>query len=418
MRTLITFILCFIILFINAIYSPGKERITRGFNPGEIYISSTWYEPVYGEERYDAIFFSDDNGQTLQMIYYCEVYAQQEMLPFYLLRDATSGVLYNYYRVTMHRSDDYGYNWEKLDPYGNYTNEYASGSTNGEIYLVNSPNDVKGIRLFQSLDYGTNYTLVNEALPGVSPEVGTEPGELYLHVSPYSIQDSLKIYFSNNSGVDFTNQCVLDTTIGGHVVWGHYPNLYRGVSEGEVYLVTWHFPFNFHIHYSTDYGQSFITRYESEELNLYHCYYFTAGIDQGTFYIQEFIPWYDGIHTMLYIYYSNDTAKTFTVYSHLLDETVAVDEYVPEIEANCSFSCVPNPATGPPTFCFSLPYSADIDIGIYNIHGKCIETIKKQHLGKGSHTINYIGQNLEPGLYFAVLIVNDKAMETLKVLKY
>ncbi len=405
------FLFCSLLSNIHA-----QERITRGFAPGEIYISSMWYEPVYGEERYDAIFFSDDNGKTLSIRYVCDVYSFEDMQVAYLLRDSTPGVIYNYYRKTLHRSDDYGFTWKELKPTGNYTNQYAAGCTAGEIYLVHSLTDNTGISLERSIDYGESFALVNNKLLTASPEVGTQPGEIYLRDAPSS-GDSLRIYFSNNSGTNFTKQCALDTSIAGHVPGGHYPKLSRGTSPGELYLVTWHDPMNFHVHYSSDYGKSFETRYTSEEFNWFYIYSFSAGVESGSFYMEYFIPYYDGINTMLYIYYSSDTAKTFTVYSHLLDENVAVNEYKPVLSKNLSLKCVPNPNTGLVTFNFLLEYRAKVEIGIYNTNGKYIDRIEKQWLKQGVHSIEYNGRKLKPGVYIIILKVNGKAVETNKLLK-
>lgn len=392
----------------------AQQRITRGFAPGEIYISSTWYEPVIGEERYDAIFFSDDNGQTLSVNYTSDIYSQTDMIPFYILRDKENGVLYNYYRnFNFHRSEDYGINWIGIDPSGYESNIFASGGVNGELYLVNSEYERN---LYRSTDYGENYVLQNSNIPGSSPEVGTEAGEIYL-IRHASNLDSIKIYFSNDYGIEFTKQCTLDTTIGGYPVMGRYQKLCRGTSPGEVYLVTWHNPMNFHVHYSTDYGQSFETRYSSEEFEIYYSYYFSAGISPGVFYMQYSVQWFDGIHTKMYIYYSCDTAKTFTVYEHLLDETVSVNEPREMKPFDYDFTSHPNPLNGPVSFRFSLPCPADVRIKIYDASGNCIEEIEEESMNKGMNLLQWNNAKIKTGMYFAVLEINGKAVKTLKLLR-
>jgi len=395
----------------------AQQRITRGFAPGEIYIISPWYEPVYGEERYHAVFFSENNGKNLKVVYSCSVYSDTCMLPTYLTTDKTNGVIYNYLYGFFHRSDDYGYTWNELEPPGLSSSSWCtSGNAEGNLFYYYIIDDRPFARLCYSSDYGNSFILVNEDLPGAGPEVGTDPGELYL-VKPQLNLDSLRIFFSDDYGIEFTKQCTLDTTIGGYPVMGRYQKLCRGTSPGEVYLVTWHNPMNFHVHYSTDYGQSFETRYSSEEFEIYYSYYFSAGISPGVFYMQYSVQWFDGIHTKMYIYYSCDTAKTFTVYEHLLDETVSVNEPGEMKPFDYDFTSHPNPLNGPVRFRFSLPCPADVRIEIYDASGNCIEEIEEEDLNKGGSILQWNNTKIKTGMYFAVLEINGKPLRTLKLLR-
>ncbi|MFH1319155.1 MAG: sialidase family protein, partial [Bacteroidota bacterium] len=291
-----------IILWSTNASAQMYNEITRGHVPGEIYMSSIWYEPSYMEERYDAVFYSSDNGETIGIRYAVEAYSS-EMPIGNLISDATPGVIYDFYLHSFWISYDYGYSWSSLTSPGNWTDTFTSGSEEGVIYLLWSIDNRTFLRLHKSTDYGENFQLVNDNPGGGRAEVGTEANELYLIRTP-SPTRTLRILFSNNGGIDFNLQCELDSTIGGYVIWGQHPVISRGISPGELYLVTWHHPANYHIYHSTDYGQTFEQRFVSDSCNLLEARYcFTAGVEPGSFYVKYSIPWVDGVNTEMHILY-------------------------------------------------------------------------------------------------------------------
>ncbi|MCK4407063.1 MAG: T9SS type A sorting domain-containing protein [Bacteroidales bacterium] len=392
-----------ILIFIAVSYMQTlNAQITRGHEAGELYIPSIWYEPGY-EERYDAIFYTSDNGETLGIKYVCDVYSFQDMQIQNLVSDATPAVLYNYFQHNLSVSFDSGVTWDSLDPLGVYS-KFTSGCDEGEIYELWVNENAMRVELNRSTDYGQNFILINENTGGGSKvEVGSEAGEVYLIYTP----DPLEILFSNNNGVDFTLQSELDTTIGGYVVNGHYPVISRSTSPGELYLVSWHYPANYHIYHSIDYGQSFNLRYISDECDLIYIYKFTAGIEPGSFYMSYSIPWYDGINTLMYIYYSNDTAKTFTEYVHILDENfpVSIQENNNLFENIQLSQNYPNPFSTSTNIEFNISKESKIEINVYNINGQLVIQLLNKNLPAGQHNIswdgtNETGQQLKSGIYF------------------
>ncbi len=402
-----------ILIFIALSYvQPLNAQITRGHAPGELYIPSIWYQPSY-EERYDAIFYTSDNGETIGIKYVCDVYSFQDMQIQNLVSDATPAVLYNYFQHNLSVSFDSGITWDSLDPPGDYTATFTAGCIEGEIYELWSNFDKRGLQLDRSTDFGENFTLVNNDAHGGRAEVGTEAGEVYLRNAP-SFDNPLEILFSNNNGVDFTLQSELDTTIGGYVVYGHYPVISRGTSPGELYLVSWHYPANYHIYHSTDYGQSFNLRYISDECDLTYIYKFTAGLESGSFYMSYSIPWYDGNNTLMYIYYSNDTASTFTEYVHILDENfpVSIQENNNLFENIQLSQNYPNPFSTLTNIKFYFSKESKVEINIYNINGQLVSNLLNKNLPAGKHNIswdgkNETGQQLKSGIYFYRLKTDD-----------
>jgi hypothetical protein len=395
-----------ILIFIAASYVQTlNAQITRGHEPGELYIPSTWYR-LSDYERYDAIFYTSDNGETLGIKYVCDVYSFQDMQIQNLVSDATPAVLYNYFQCNLSVSFDSGVTWDSLDPPGVYS-KFTSGCNEGEIYELWVNENAMRVELNRSTDYGQNFILINENTGGGSKvEVGSEAGEVYL-VYPPSFDHPLKILYSNNYGDAFNVQCELDTTIGGYVVYGHYPVISRGISPGELYLVSWHYPANYHIYHSTDYGQSFNLRYISDECDLLYIYKFTAGLEPGSFYMSYSIPWYDGINTLMYIYYSNDTASTFTEYVHILDENfpVSIQENNNLFENIKLLQNYPNPFSTLTNIKFGIFKESKAEINIYNINGQLVSKLLNKNFPAGQHTIswdgtNETGQQLKSGIYF------------------
>jgi hypothetical protein len=96
-------ILLFLSLLIVANSTYAQNRmIARGAEPGELYISGTWYGIYHeGTPFYDtlrlAVYRLTENGKKLTIQYDADYFANPEyvMQPFYINADATSGVLYN-----------------------------------------------------------------------------------------------------------------------------------------------------------------------------------------------------------------------------------------------------------------------------------------------------------------------------------
>ena len=84
---------------------------TRGTQPGELYLSTTWY--YTDTEQYDMIIHSTNNGENFKPIY---VYKHNSgaMPVGQVLADAKSGVLYNNIQDGLFISTDNGLTWNKV----------------------------------------------------------------------------------------------------------------------------------------------------------------------------------------------------------------------------------------------------------------------------------------------------------------
>ena len=358
-----------ILIFIAVSYAqPLNAQITRGHEAGELYIPSIWYQPSY-EERYDAIFYTSDNGESLGIKYVCDVYSFQDMQIQNLVSDATPGVLYNYFQHNLSVSFDYGITWELIE--NTQVSIYLSGCVEGEVYK-------KYDGIYLSDDYGQSFNVLIDYINMIL-EIGNSPGELHGLSLNSSCTRPDSVYFSDSYSCNFILQSVLDTSIAGYVLYGHYPVISRGTSPGELYLVTWHPPANYHIYHSTDYGQSFNLRYISDECDLTYIYKFTAGLEPGSFYMSYSIPWYDGNNTLMYIYYSNDTASTFTEYVHILDENfpVSIQENNNLFENIKLSQNYPNPFSTLTNIEFNIFKESKAEINVYNLNGQLVAQWKK-----------------------------------------
>lgn len=400
-----------LLIILAFLYGPSVQaQITRGNQPGELYIPSNWYYQG-GQNNFDAIFYSNNNGELLEIKYIYNV-GSGEMSIGKLVSDATDGVIYNNVN-SLWISDDYADNWTFIEDVG-IDKRYTSGCCEGEIYkYCKNPTSI----LYRSVNFGQVFEEVNFGVFGF-PEVGTQEGELYILTGSTWPTFNIDLLFSTNFGSDF-DTIEIDTTIAGYYLSGNFPVISRGSGNGEIYLVSWHLPSNYHIYYSNNYGESFELKYISEECNFYfENYYFTAGREAGTFYVVKQIPWYDGINTELYIYYSSDTAQSFSEYYHLLDENFPVNINEKKIiSSNTILNTFPNPFRNETKIIISSEvYSKEAYIYINDFWGKTIKIISIINDGNivwdGTDSR---GKKVNGGIYFYSLIVNKIIISTNKL---
>ena len=66
-------------------------------------------------------------------------------------------------------------------------------------------------------------------------------------------------------------------------------------------------------------------------------------------------------------------------------------------------SCFPNPFNPTTTISFSLPHSAKVEVNIFDITGRLVETLADQRFEAGAHSLIFDGSSLPSGIYFARL---------------
>jgi len=389
--------------------------LTRGHQPGEIYISSIWFQ--YADTATSALFFSDDYGQTLSMKYYYPWYSGGMPLGGSIVTDYTTDVIYNVAFYQLWRSYDSGYSWEICSDHV-LDNEFSSGTKPGTIYKVFVNTPLSRWELHKSDDYGSSFALINDSVRGW-PEVSTTVEGLYLYYmrgNPYE----MVVQYSEDFGQSFSTICVLDSNISGYGIGSGFPSLSRGTTDGELYLTTL-FPYHgFKIFYSSDRGQSWEMRFESANIDPHsETHSFTAGNEPGSFFYSKSIPLYHGEpNTLLCIYHSTDTAKTFREYCHLLDTGFPVNIYEEELikHKTIEIGNYPNPFSQNTTITFELDRPGIHCIELTNLSGQAI--LRKEEyfeLGKNSHILQT--GNLSPGVYLCSIKANGQLLGVRKIVK-
>ncbi len=360
---------------------------TRGTQPDELYFSTPWYYETEGQ--YDMIIHSTNNGKNFKPIY---VYKHNSgsMPVGQVLADAKPGVLYNQNFEGLSISNDNGISWELIDPdTSEYTPKYITGQFSGQIYK-----SVYGA-LFFSNNFSLNYVLTNDLIGG-RKEIGLDIFNIYAcYNDPVKSDLETTLHFSYNRGATFSSH-IIDASISGKLISGYSPKITRGGASGELYLVSWHYPANYKIYRSTNYGESFELQYEQPDTCYFYSenYSFTAGRAPGEFYIFKNIPWYNGTNTKLHVYYSSDYAKTFTEYVHVFDKdwTGISEERRTE---NGEWMCYPNPFKQTTTIAHLGGTLRNGVVEIYNIDGQLIETIALV-----GNSVEWSSGNNKPGMYF------------------
>ena len=190
-------------------------QITRGAQPGEIYISTEWYMDNFGQIHY-AILHSTDNGENITLKYEnIENTPPGEMQVGRVLGDVTSGALYNYSNNKLWVSFDYGVSWEFRENYPGYT-KYFSGVNEGLIFKGNSQG------FFKSINYAQSFELLQITVTCPFTEVGFAEPEFY------GIYGEPGLYFNFVHTMDYGQTYIeipIDSTVAFWSPQGQYPQL-------------------------------------------------------------------------------------------------------------------------------------------------------------------------------------------------
>ena len=381
-------ILVVIFFTINQI-QPLKAQITRGAVQSEIYISNDWY---VSDSIYYGLFHSTDNGQHISLKYVSTDPPRPNAMRLRnIIGDKTPGALYNYGFNELWVSFDYGVNWEFREVYPDNT-YYLSGIFYGIIFKTS------WVKLHRSDDFGQNFEIITDPLTIPIPEIGFMDGEFF------GINGDAGVGFYLVHTIDYANtytEIPIDSAVAFWQVSGKYPEISRGTEPGELYLVSWWPNSTYKIFHSIDTGYNWTLKYESEYINLYFWgVQYTAGREPGTFYVKRATYDPTNTHAWLYIDYSNDTAKTFTTYFHDLDSTFT--SINTDYETDIVLRNYPNPFTDKTVISFQLPENFGIaELKIYNLAGK---TIKEYNINnKNQITWNGTDANnrkVKSGIYF------------------
>jgi hypothetical protein len=328
-----------------------------------------------------------------------------------IVSDAKPGVLYGInLRKKLYISHDYAKTWTFVENTGQ-NGKYFAGSMSGIVYKIRYNVSTDKQELFVSSDFGNSFTMLSSSFKGYL-EIGTENNELYSFRGTGT--GDCTLYFSNSADLNFQFQSVLDTSIAGYFISGYYTEITRGSNMGELYLVSWHSPVHYRIFYSSNYGQTFDLKYQSEYCNFeLWSFLFTAGREPGSFYVVRSMSPHvtPNNHTIAYIDYSSDYGETFTTYFHYLDSSyVFTNVNLPE--KNSNVSVFPNPFNE--TVTFSLP--ATVDNGTITIFNGSGKVVFETNIQLQEPVVNL--SHLPTGVYFYKINSKDKFLYSGKVAKY
>ncbi|MBE9484354.1 MAG: T9SS type A sorting domain-containing protein [Bacteroidetes bacterium] len=406
-----------VLIFAKEVFSDNY--ITRGQQPQELYIASHWF--IYADTSTIAIFFTDDYGESIIMKYYSgwSLNGTYGMPIGRIGSDKTNGVIYNVVMTSLWRSDDFGCTWDSIRALNQTPYHFiSSGCQPGEIYCKLRGNTGDSIGLYRSQDYGQNFIFQSDTIYG-NIEVGNEPGSVYTYMFN-SYEQKIYIGYSTNYGLSFDTVAYIDSDTVGFGYVASFPNLSRGSVDGEVYLITLFDNFKFKIFHSMDWGQTFELRYESTTFDpVIEHFSFSAGNEPGSFYFSKMIPLYhQEANTLLCIYHSSDTAKTFTEHCYILDTGFPVNIYEEQFikRKQIDINNYPNPFINYTIISMDLEEPGIYTIELYNLTGQAVLR-KEEYFDSGSQKTLLNEEQLVPGVYLLSLKSKGRLLGVRKIVK-
>lgn len=117
--------------------------------------------------------------------------------------------------------------------------------------------------------------------------------------------------------------------------------------------------------------------------------------------------------------FKKETDPTFSVDwmpEPALDIDDVITSIVPNIADELSSYSFPNPFVDMCTIYYTLANDANVEINLYDIHGKLLNKLAQNIESAGLHSIDFNGSHLASGVYF-YSIQTDKGIETQKIIK-
>lgn len=395
-----------LIMLTSFIFSPCLiAQITRGALEGEIYIITHLYDDPITLVTNLGLIRSVDNGKNIELVYSYDSNPGGFWLT-YPVGDAQPGVLYSRnINNTFAKSHNYGKSWEIMPTPGT-GGRITSGGQDGEVFKYYNDDD----NIFwYSNNYGNNFDSINQfSFSGLMP--GPAEGELY-GLTQYN-----QVYIIHSTDYGYTYDSIpLDTNLYNGTIYGISPRLCPGIVPGELYLITLHSdtinPYYFKIYYSSDTAKTFSLKHiRITDFQHYFNFSFTSGRSKGVFYMlsKDTKPEIWPLQSVLYIYYSEDTAETFTEFYHDVSQ-LPVNLPENQISLN-AYSIYPNPASQ----YFNLILNEtgkSYTLTVYNLSGSKI--IEKEGF---NDDIKIITSGWEKGLYVINLTDNSGNTHSSKII--
>jgi len=322
-------LLLIILLAANTISFAQKRFIARGAKPGELYLRYSWYgiinpSGMYYDTLQTAIYRLTENGKKLTIQYDIDFFAYpgDTVVPYAILADATSGVVYaktyysknSYPHTSLWTSFDYGKSWlHKEENIGQ--RHYYSANFDGVIYRTSSD---AWDGAYRSDNYGTDFTIVSDISFNAN-ETGFDTSE-FLFITGYKLY-SWSLYHTYD-----LYQTSTIIPIDSQFVFGCRdicPDVYRGGIICEVYVSSWFPDDRYRVSFSADTGHTFRHVYVSDvfPISVITKPFFMSDREPGVFYIvksyqiEDFNPF--GHHTKVCIEYYRDYGETLVgIYCH------------------------------------------------------------------------------------------------------
>jgi len=399
------------------------RNIARGAEPGELYIATIWYgiyDPDWGPPYYralrTAVYRITENGKNLTIQYdanYFEENIDSVMYPFFILADATPGVIYNsvhYYKnwyehTALWVSFDYGKKWTfREENIG--AHYYYPANVEGLVYRTGMDGT------YCSYDYAETFALIK-----IQQITAHEPG--FEECDFFSLIGR-GFYHTNDCFENYINITIDEEFVFGNVS-GLFPDVFRGGLPGEVYIESWFPDWTFKVSFSADTGRTFRHVYVSEPFHPDAFKpWFMSDREPGVFYIiqgyqvEDTDPW--GWHTKFCIDYYRDYGETLVdTYCH--DVPKGYVNAIEEIGGMEEIVVFPNPTTGM-LYVETHGRASLQNVEVFDLMGRTVGAInplqKLEGCPKGGVVINI--SHLSTGLYF-VRITTENSVVVRKVIK-
>ena len=76
----------------------------------------------------------------------------------------------------------------------------------------------------------------------------------------------------------------------------------------------------------------------------------------------------------------------------------------------------PNPFNPTTKITFNLPKESNVNLTVYNLLGQEIQILINDRIDEGMHSVDFVGEGLPSGMYFCKLKVENKFLETIKMI--
>jgi len=251
-------------LLLSTAATAQSRTIARGAVAGELYMTTECYGIDNSGQGYDTILYAllhlTEHGKKAEIVYSCNYLERDKMQPEVVLTDATEGVVYIHDQILRNGyiddrlwvSFDYGKNWELRDE-PVYQSAYVVANVEGLIYRAGGWGYGGGA--YKSTDYGETFIKV-ENMSRLGKESGLKECDFFSLIGR-------GFYYTYDCFENYVNLTIDSLYVYGHHI-GHFPDVFHGGKEGEVYVTSWFPDKTYKASFSADTGYHFREVYHSE----------------------------------------------------------------------------------------------------------------------------------------------------------